>query len=148
MNAKDDFDFTPYKDLVAEAMIEVGLDPSECYHNEDQYYAMNKGSATLYIGFSTNIYDDGYIERFIYFSAYLLKVPVVDREAFYRRLLEEAWTRIGVKFYITNHDEAWVEISRDIDGLDLDEIRANMNRVANTADYLDDVLKAEFNCPS
>ncbi|MCP4230173.1 MAG: YbjN domain-containing protein [bacterium] len=148
MNAQDDFDFTPYREIVAAAMSEVGLDPAECYDEEGQYYSLVKGSASLYIGFSTNFYDDGYVERYIYFSGYLSKVPVVDREAFYRRLLEEAWTRIGVKFYVTNNDEAWVEISRDIEGLDLGEVRANMERVANTTDYLDDVLKAEFNCPA
>jgi hypothetical protein len=147
MNVKDDFDFTPYKEMVEGVLAEVGLDPGECYEEEGQYYALTKGSAWLYIGFSTNFYDNGYVERYIYFSGFLSKVPVVDREAFYRRLLEEAWTRIGVKFYVTNADEAWVEISRDIDGLDVDEVRANMDRVASTADYLDDVLKAEFNCP-
>jgi len=147
MNAKDDFDFTPYKEMVAGALSRVGLDPDECYDKEGQYYSLVKGSASLYIGFSTNFYDDGYVERYIYFSGYLSKAPVVDREAFYRRLLEEAWTQIGVKFYITDRDEAWVDISRDIGGLDLDEVRVNIDRVANTADYLDDILTAEFNCP-
>ncbi len=139
-----DFDLTPYRNMVKEMLSNVGLNPDECYVEDGDYWTATKGSAPIYIGFFNISYEDGTVDWYIYISGFLAKVPTVNREAFYRKLLEEAYTRVGVKFYISEHDEAWVEVSREIVGLDIEEATRNLDRVANTADELDDVLQAAF----
>ncbi|MCP4228537.1 MAG: YbjN domain-containing protein [bacterium] len=139
-----DFDLTPYRDMVKQMLSNVGLDPDECYEEEGDYWTATKGSAPIYIGFFHIHYDDDSVDWYMYIQGFLTKVPTVNREAFYRKLLEEAYTRVGVKFFITEHDEAWVEVSREIAGLDIEEAARNLDRVANTADELDDVLQAAF----
>lgn len=140
----NDFDLTPYREMITEMLTGVGLDPDECYMADGDYWTATKGTAPIYIGFFHIRYDDGTVDWYMYVSGFLAAVPAENREAFYRMLLEEAATRVGVKFYIREQDEAWVEISRELVGLDVEEATRNMHRVANTADELDDILKSRF----
>lgn len=139
-----DFDLTPYREMVKQMLSDIGLNPDECYVADGDYWTATKGSAPVYIGFFHIDYDDGTAEWYMYISGFLATVPVENKEKFYRKLLEEAATRVGVKFYVNEQDEAWVEVSRELVGLDVEEASRNMHRVANTADELDGILGAEF----
>lgn len=142
--ANGELDITPYRQMVEQMLSEVGLNPEECYEADGDYWTATKGSAPIYIGFYNIKYDDGATDWYMYISGFVGKVPNTNREQYYRRLLDEAYNRIGVKLYITEHDEAWVEVNREVEGMDIEEATRNMHRVANTADELDDILQAQF----
>ena len=141
--ADGEFDLTPYGEMVEQMLTDVGLDPDECYIADGDYWTATKGSAHIYIGFFHIHYDDGTVDWYMYTTGFLREIPAENREKFYLRLLQEAADRVGVKFYVKDN-EAWVEIARELEGLSITEASRNLNRVANTADELDDILRAEF----
>jgi AAA+ ATPase superfamily predicted ATPase len=127
-----------YVKLIEAVIRRAGLEPGDCFNEEQQCWQFAKGSADIFISF---IEIGG--EYYINIASPIMAVPRSRREEFFRRLLEENGQRIAVKFSLRD-DVAWLEINREIRGLGLDEAMRSLVRVAEVADELDQVLVNEY----
>jgi hypothetical protein len=103
------------------------------------YTVVRKGSASIGI----NALPDHGVLLLV---ASVMPVPQVQREAFYRRLLELSFlTTSDAAFAIdADRDEVVVRALRRLSGLDYEEFEDLLETVGKVADSWDDVLRAEF----
>jgi Tir chaperone protein (CesT) family len=103
------------------------------------YTVVRKGSASIGI----NALPDHGVLLLV---AAVMPVPQVQREAFYRRLLELSFlTTSDAAFAIdADRDEVVVRALRRLSGLDYEEFEDLLETVGKVADSWDDVLRAEF----
>jgi hypothetical protein len=103
------------------------------------YTVVRKGSASIGI----NALPDHGVLLLV---APVMPVPQVQREAFYRRLLELSFlTTSDAAFAIdADRDEVVVRALRRLSGLDYEEFEDLLETVGKVADSWDDVLRAEF----
>jgi len=103
------------------------------------YTQVHKGTASVGI----NVLEDHGVLLFV---APVMLVPVVGREALYRRLLELSFlTTSDAAFAIDSHrDEVVVRSLRRLSGLDYEEFEDLLETVGKVADDWDDTLRAEF----
>lgn len=127
-----------YTKLVEAVIRRAGLEPGECYNEEQQCWQFAKGSVDIFI---TLIEITG--EYYVNIAAPVMAAPRSRREEFFQRLLEENAQRIAVKFSLRD-DVVWLEINREIKGLGFDEAMRSLVRVAEVADELDQVLVNEY----
>lgn len=139
----EDFDINHYHSIIHETLSKLGLDPDDCFNRADNYYSMTRGSADVFISLFTIERPDEPPEWYIEWSSPVTKLPSGNLLPFYRRLLEENAQRIAIKFSIKD-DTAWLEITRELNGLGIDECYRNLTRIGDTADELDDTLRSEF----
>ena len=115
-----------------------GLEPDECYDDEQHFWRFTKGSVEIYV----SLLEIGG-EYYVNVAAPIMAVPESRREEFFLRLLEENALRIAVKFSIRDA-VVWLEINREMRGLGFDEAMRSLVRVAEVADELDEVLVNEY----
>ncbi|CAN5792219.1 hypothetical protein BH09MYX1_BH09MYX1_27130 [soil metagenome] len=103
------------------------------------YTQVRKGSASVGI----NVIDDHGV---LLMLAPIMKVPIVNREGLYRRLLElSLLTTSDAAFAIDGKkDEIFVRALRRLSGLDYEEFEDLLDTMGRVADEWDDVLKKEF----
>ncbi len=103
------------------------------------YTQVRKGSATVGI----NVIDDHGV---LLMLAPIMKVPIVNCEGLYRRLLElSLLTTSDAAFAIDGKkDEVFVRVLRRLSGLDYEEFEDLVDTMGRVADEWDDVLKKEF----
>ncbi len=103
------------------------------------YTQVRKGSASVGI----NVIDDHGV---LLMLAPIMKVPLVNREGLYRRLLElSLLTTSDAAFAIdAKKDEVFVRALRRLSGLDYEEFEDLLDTMGRVADEWDDVLKKEF----
>jgi len=127
-----------YMRLIEAVIRRAGLEPGECYNEEQQCWQFAKGSADIFI---TLVEIGG--EYYVNIAAPIMAAPQRRREEFFQRLLEENAQRIAVKFSLRD-DVVWLQINREMKGLGLDETMRSLVRVAEVADELDQVLVNEY----
>jgi hypothetical protein len=127
-----------YMKLIEAVIRRAGLEPGECYNEEQQCWQFAKGSADIFI---TLVEIAG--EYYVNVAAPIMAAPQRRREEFFERLLEENGQRIAVKFSLRD-DVVWLEINREMKGLGFDETMRSLVRVAEVADELDQVLVNEY----
>jgi hypothetical protein len=103
------------------------------------YTLVSKGSASVGI----NVLEDHGVLLFV---APIMKVPIVGREALYRRLLELSFlaTSDGAFAIDAQRDEVVVRALRRLSGLDYEEFEDLLDTVGTVADSWDDELRADF----
>ncbi|MCP4228538.1 MAG: YbjN domain-containing protein [bacterium] len=139
----EEFNLDHYHGVIRETLKELDLDPEECYNSADNYYSMSRGSADVFISLFTIERPDEPPEWYIEWSSPVMKLPSSDLLPFYRRLLEENAHRVAIKFSI-KEEAVWLEITRELSGVDTTECYRNLTRIGDTADELDDALREEF----
>lgn len=127
-----------YMKLIEAVIRRAGLEPGDCYNEEQQCWQFAKGSADIFITL-VEIADEYYVN----IAAPIMAAPASRREEFFQRLLEENGQRIAVKFSLRD-DVVWLEINREMKGLGFDETMRSLVRVAEVADELDQVLVNEY----
>ena len=127
-----------YVKLIEAVIRRAGLEPGDCYNEEQQCWQFAKGSADIFI---TLIEIGG--EYYVNIASPIMAAPRSRREEFFQRLLEENGQRIAVKFSLRD-DVVWLQINREIKGLGFDEAMRSLVRVAEVADELDQVLVNEY----
>jgi hypothetical protein len=115
-----------------------GLEPDECYDDEQHFWRFAKGSVEIYM----SMLEIGG-EYYVNVAAPIMAAPESRREEFFLRLLKENALRIAVKFSIRD-GVVWLEINREMRGLGFDEAMRALVRVAEVADELDEVLVNEY----
>jgi len=136
--------FSPdeYQAIVKKVITDLGLNADECYNAEGRYWRLCRGSAELFISLFT-LGEGADAEWYIELSSPVMKLPSENLLAFYRRLLEENARWVGPRFSIRG-DTAWLDITRELAGIDYDECRRSLERIGYVADELDNALRAEF----
>jgi hypothetical protein len=127
-----------YTKLVEAVIRRAGLEPGDCFNEEQQCWQFAKGSADIFI---TLVEIGG--EHYVNIAAPIMAAPRRRREEFFERLLEENAQRIAVKFSLRD-DVVWLEINREMRGLGFDETMRSLVRVAEVADELDQILVNEY----
>jgi len=127
-----------YAKLIEALIRRAGLEPGECFNEEQQCWQFAKGSADIFI---TLVEIGG--EHYVNIASPVMAAPQRRREEFFERLLEENAQRIAVKFSLRD-DVVWLEINREMKGLGFDEAMRSLVRVAEVADELDQVLVNEY----
>ena len=113
-------------------MVAVPLD-------ESGYTQVQHGSAKVGI----NALEDHGV---ILFIAPVMKLPITNREALYRRLLELSFLATADAAFAIDaqKEEVFVRALRRLSGLDYEEFEDLLDTVGKVADEWDDVLKTEF----
>jgi hypothetical protein len=127
-----------YSKIIEESIEELGLDPKQCRTPVQYSWTMYRGSANVRISFF-KVEDSNYVE----FISPIMILPNNNILPLYRRLLELNHTTIGVNFAIYK-DTVFLEITRELKGLDKDEALNAIRSVGNFSDEMDDKLKEEF----
>jgi hypothetical protein len=107
--------------------------------DETGYAQLQRGSATI----GVNVLEK---QGVLMVFAPIMPVPVIDREAFFRRLLELSFLATSdAAFAINAHqDEVVVRSLRRLSALDYEEFDDIVATVGAVADHWDDVLIREF----
>lgn len=131
-------DIEKYAKLIESIIRRAGLEPEECYNEEQECWQFVKGSADIFI---TLIEIAG--EHYVNIASPIMAAPRDRREEFFGRLLEENAQRIAVKFSLRD-GVVWLEINREMKGLGFDEAMRALVRVAEVSDELDQLLVNEY----
>jgi len=107
--------------------------------DESGYTQVRKGSALV----GVNALEDHGV---LLFMAPVLKVPSVNREQLYRRLLEQSFLATSDAAFAIDaqKDTIFVRALRRLSGLDYEEFEDLLDTVGKVADAWDDELKKEF----
>jgi len=132
----------PYFEVIKKVIADLGLKPDECYNSEGHYWSLCRGSAEVFISLFP-LGEGQEQEWYVEFSSPVMKVPSENLLAFYRRLLEENAKWVSTRFSVRG-DTAWLDVTREIAGMDHDECRRSLTRIGDVADELDDILRGEF----
>lgn len=139
-------------DYVKQFIQSVGVDPAQCWNEQNKAYYIYKGSARVEVFVSSHPNNDGTTRHYLRVFSGLMKVPATNKEKFYRRCLEITDQSLGVKLTVmpnANPDNDWVYATyeRDIEGMEYAECVTCISDLGLWADWLDDQLKTEFGTP-
>ena len=132
----------PYYEIVDECIRYVGLEPEDCWDEQHKKWTFYKGSALIDISIFP-IRKDEESDYYITFESKIMELPSKHREELFERLLRENAQHISIKFSIR---DGWIvcETNRELIGIDFEEAKHCLIRVAEVADDLDDELKELF----
>lgn len=126
--------------LVERTLDAIGLDWELVDSEEGVLWAMQQGSAALFVSLHHNpVIDDDTLEVY----SPILHLPLGTMLPFYRRCLELNRILVGCAIGV-ERDVVIVSAERPIWGLDERELRRMLLNVASAADHFDDELAAEF----
>jgi hypothetical protein len=111
--------------------------------DDSSYTHVRKGSAIV----GVNALEDHGV---LLFTAPIMKVPAANREALYRRLLEQSFLATSDAAFAIDaqKDAIFVRALRRLSGLDYEEFEDLLDTVGKVADAWDDELKKEFGTPT
>ncbi len=131
-------DLTHVHVMVENVIRRFGIDPTSCRGEKPGQWNLTKGSAQIWIDVM-EINESGYFQCMAPISA----VPASRTQEFYQEILETNHKLYGVG--MTKFKE-WIYIKtiRETDGLDENEVAAQMNRIGVYADDYDDYFKNKY----
>jgi hypothetical protein len=131
-------DLTHVHVMVENVIRRFGIDPTSCRGEKPGQWNLTKGSAQIWIDVM-EINESGYFQCMAPISA----VPASRTQEFYQEILETNHKLYGVG--MTKFKE-WIYIKtiRETDGLDENEVAAQMNRIGVYADEYDDYFKNKY----
>lgn len=132
-------DLTPYYDMVEACIQDFGVDVAQTRGDKPGQWDLYKGSAHVMIDIFKM--DNGWA----YFQclAPIVKIPEDNKIEFYEEILEKNHQLFGVgmtKF----KDWVYIKTIREIEGIDKSEINAQIKRIGNYSDELDDFYKNKY----
>ncbi len=126
-----------YKELVTQALQELGYNPEEALVNgEEFHWVIKKGSA----GVGIELFELETDKRpFILVYSYIMKIPPNRLPELFAELLMLNATMVVASFIIEG-DKILLKADRDLIGADKDELKYIIEKVSFYADKLDDYL--------
>lgn len=130
-----------YYALVEACIRELGVDPVTCRGQKEGQWDLQKGSASVWIDVIQH--ENGWI----YFQcmAPVCKIPTDTSKKieFYEEILEKNHQLFGVG--LTKYKEGiYIKTIREMENIDKSEILAQINRIGNYADDLDDYFNEKY----
>jgi len=141
-------DLSSYFHIIEDTLISLNLEPDSCLTDPKGVWTLKKGSATIDIGLyslddmkNPTVKQSGKI--YVCVSSWVVKVPTFRKFELFEEILNLNSLYIGVTFALKN-DWVLLKADREIEYLDIPELVAMVNRVANISDYHDDFLKNKY----
>ena len=134
-----------YYDMFEQVLTEYKVDPTTARGQAPGQWNLKLGSASVWVDVFQSKDAQGNLQQYGYLQmlAPVCDVPVNNQHLFTKDLLEINHSLYGVGFTIFK-DKAYIKSIRELQGLDISEIRSTLDRVGIYANDWDDKLKAKY----
>lgn len=134
-----------YYDMFEQVLTEYKVDPATARGQAPGQWNLKLGSASVWVDIFQSKDAQGNLAQYGYLQmlAPVCDVPVNNQHLFTKDLLEINHSLYGVGFTIFK-DKAYIKSIRELQGLDISEIKSTLDRVGIYANDWDDKLKAKY----
>ncbi len=134
-----------YYNMFEQVLAEYKVDPTTARGQAPGQWNLKLGSASVWVDVFQSKDAQGNLAQYGYLQilAPVCDVPVNNQHLFTKELLEINHSLYGVAFTIFK-DKAYIKSIRELQGLDISEIRSTLDRVGIYANDWDDKLKAKY----
>lgn len=134
-----------YYNMFEQVLAEYKVDPTTARGQAPGQWNLKLGSASVWVDVFQSKDAQGNLAQYGYLQilAPVCDVPVNNQHLFTKELLEINHSLYGVAFTIFK-DKAYIKSIRELQGLDISEIRSTLDRVGIYANDWDDKLKTKY----
>lgn len=134
-----------YYTMFEQVLVEYKVDPTTARGQAPGQWNLKLGSASVWVDIFQSKDAQGNLAQYGYLQmlAPVCDVPVNNQHLFTKELLEINHSLYGVAFTIFK-DKAYIKSIRELQGLDISEIKSTLDRVGIYANDWDDKLKAKY----
>lgn len=134
-----------YYNMFEQVLVEYKIDPATARGQAAGQWNLKLGSASVWVDIFQSKDAQGNPAQYGYLQilAPVCDVPVNNQHLFTKELLEINHSLYGVGFTIFK-DKAYIKSIRELQGLDISEIRSTLDRVGIYANDWDDKLKTKY----
>lgn len=134
-----------YFNMFEQVLAEYKVDPATARAEHPGQWNLKLGSASVWVDIFQSKDAQGNLQQYGYLQvlAPVCDVPVNNQHLFTKELLEINHSLYGVGFTIFK-DKAYIKSIRELQGLDISEIKSTLDRVGIYANDWDDKLKAKY----
>lgn len=134
-----------YYNMFEQVLVEYKIDPTTARGQAPGQWNLKLGSASVWVDIFQSKDADGNLQQYGYLQvlAPVCDVPINNQHLFTKELLEINHQLYGVGFTIFR-DKAYIKSIRELQGLDISEIKSTLDRVGIYANDWDDKLKAKY----
>jgi hypothetical protein len=134
-----------YYTMFEQVLAEYKVDPTTARGQAPGQWNLKLGSASVWVDIFQSKDAQGNLAQYGYLQmlAPVCDVPVNNQHIFTKDLLEINHSLYGVGFTIFK-DKAYIKSIRELQGLDISEIKSTLDRVGIYANDWDDKLKAKY----
>ena len=134
-----------YYNMFEQVLVEYKVDPTTARGQAPGQWNLKLGSASVWVDIFQSKDAQGNLTQYGYLQvlAPVCDVPVNNQHLFTKELLEINHSLYGVGFTIFK-DKAYIKSIRELQGLDISEIRSTLDRVGIYANDWDDKLKTKY----
>jgi hypothetical protein len=134
-----------YFSMVEQVLAEYKIDVTSARGDQPGQWNLRLGSANVWVDVFQAKDAQGNLTQYGYLQcmAPICDVPVENQSLFTKELLEINHSLYGVSFTIFK-DKAYIKAIRELQGLDISEVKSTFDRVGIYADEYDDKLKTKY----
>lgn len=134
-----------YYTMFEQVLVEYKIDPTTARGQAPGQWNLKLGSASVWVDIFQSKDAQGNLTQYGYLQvlAPVCDVPVNNQNLFTKELLEINHSLYGVGFTIFK-DKAYIKSIRELQGLDISEIKSTLDRVGIYANDWDDKLKTKY----
>lgn len=134
-----------YYNMFEQVLGEYKIDPATARGQASGQWNLKLGSASVWVDIFQSKDAQGNLAQYGYLQilAPVCDVPVNNQHLFTKELLEINHSLYGVAFTIFK-DKAYIKSIRELQGLDISEIKSTLDRVGIYANDWDDKLKTKY----
>lgn len=134
-----------YYTMFEQVLAEYKVDPTTARGQTPGQWNLKLGSASVWVDIFQSKDANGNLQQYGYLQilAPVCEVPVSNQPLFTKELLEINHQLYGVAFTIFR-EKAYIKSIRELQGLDISEIKSTLDRVGIYANDWDDKLKAKY----
>lgn len=134
-----------YYNLFEQVLTEYKIDPTTARGQAPGQWNLKLGSASVWVDIFQSKDAQGNLAQYGYLQVLspVCDVPVNNQHLFTKELLEINHSLYGVAFTIFK-DKAYIKSIRELQGLDVSEIKSTLDRVGIYANDWDDKLKIKY----
>lgn len=134
-----------YYTMFEQVLAEYKVDPATARGQHAGQWNLKLGSASVWVDIFQSKDAQGNLQQYGYLQvlAPVCEVPVNNQHLFTKELLEINHSLYGVGFTIFK-DQAYIKSIRELQGLDISEVKSTLDRVGIYANDWDDKLKAKY----
>lgn len=134
-----------YYNMFEQVLAEYKVDPATARGQAPGQWNLKLGSASVWVDIFQSKDANGNLQQYGYLQvlAPVCDVPINNQHLFTKELLEINHQLYGVAFTIFR-DKAYIKSIRELQGLDISEVKSTLDRVGIYANDWDDQLKAKY----
>ncbi|MBL7841035.1 MAG: YbjN domain-containing protein [Cyclobacteriaceae bacterium] len=134
-----------YYNMFEQVLAEYKVDPATARGQAPGQWNLKLGSASVWVDIFQSKDANGNLQQYGYLQvlAPVCDVPINNQHLFTKELLEINHQLYGVAFTIFR-DKAYIKSIRELQGLDISEVKSTLDRVGIYANDWDDKLKAKY----